>query len=311
MDQVLRSQRQMRRLRRLRRLRPVSRSRSRSRSLASRNASKAGAVQDAVLAGEDTGADVLQASVAALKHIPTAVELAANPADLVLIRGVFGSRAQTLINTLLSFDAFFNWYYPMVDSIPLFADEPVKEQRAFDNMCSAIDMHGMFERLSIHNHKSFLIHGAVYKVTRDILNVGDVWAFCLSALELQNAETKRVASSSACKRLTLSTSGETRRPLGPGVSGPPQLVPTKGYGSTMVLSTMNHLLAAQKLRLCADLGENIAMPASRRASRLMHTGRLNLGSAGLKLEMLRGAGYEPRHDTCIKAFVRLLIARAK
>ena len=188
-----------------------------------------------------------------------------------VVRGVFGSRARTLINTLLSFDAFFNWYYPMVDSIPLFADEPVKEQRAFDNMCSAIDMHEMFERLSIHNHKSFLIHGAVYKVTRDILNVGDVWAFCLSALELQNAETKRVASSSACKRLTLSTSGETRRPLGPGVSGPPQLVPTKGYGSTMVLSTMNHLLAAQKLRLCADLGENIAMPASRRASRLMHT----------------------------------------
>ena len=110
-------------------------------SFAAWNASKAGAVQDAVLAGEDTGADVLQASVAALKHIPTAMELAADPADLALIRGVFGSRAQTLINTLLSFDAFFNWYCPMVDSIPLFADEPVKEQRVFDNMCSAIDIH--------------------------------------------------------------------------------------------------------------------------------------------------------------------------
>ena len=31
------------------------------------------------------------------------------------------------------------------------------------------------------------------KTTRDILRVGDIWAYCTSALELQNAETKRVA----------------------------------------------------------------------------------------------------------------------
>eukprot|EP00965_Chrysotila_dentata_P180859 5970043-Pleurochrysis_carterae.AAC.1 len=70
-------------------------------------------------------------------------------------------------------------------------------------MCDAIDMYEVFERVSIRSHKSFLPHGAVFKVTADILEVGDVWAVDLSPLELQNAETKRVASSSGSKRLVL------------------------------------------------------------------------------------------------------------
>ena len=59
----------------------------------------------------------------------------------------------------------------------------------------AIDMNEIFERVTIRNHKSFPMHGAIFKVTRDICKVGDVWAFDTSSLELQNAETKRVASS--------------------------------------------------------------------------------------------------------------------
>jgi hypothetical protein len=42
-----------------------------------------------------------------LTHVPTAIELAADPADLAIIRALFGSRAQTIINALLSFDAYF------------------------------------------------------------------------------------------------------------------------------------------------------------------------------------------------------------
>ena len=38
-------------------------------------------------------------------------------------------------------------------------------------------MHEIFERVTIRNHKSFLPHGAIYKTTRDILSVADVWAF--------------------------------------------------------------------------------------------------------------------------------------
>ena len=42
----------------------------------------------------------------------------------------------------------------------------------------------------------------------------------------------------------------------------------------------------------------------------MHDGRTKHCSAGLKLEKLAGDGYDPRLDTCLKAFVRLLAARA-
>ena len=33
-------------------------------------------------------------------------------------------------------------------------------------------------------------------------------------------------------------------------------------------------------------------------------------SAGLKLEKLAGDGYDPKLDTCLKVFVRMLAARA-
>ena len=56
------------------------------------------------------------ASEPTLKHIPTALELAADPAELQIIRDLYGSRAQTLINTLLAFDGYFQWYYPLKDS---------------------------------------------------------------------------------------------------------------------------------------------------------------------------------------------------
>jgi len=38
----------------------------------------------------------------------------------------------------------------------------------FSNMCLAIDMGEIFERVSIRKHGSFLVHGAIFKVTRDI-----------------------------------------------------------------------------------------------------------------------------------------------
>ena len=73
----------------------------------------------------------------------------------------------------------------------------------------------------------------------------------------------------------------------------------------MALSTLNSLLTTQYLRRGDGI---IATPASRRAERLFGvtgSGR-SLGlSAGVKLESV-GSDYEPKRDTCIKAFVRLL-----
>lgn len=84
---------------------------------------------------------------------------------------------------------------------------------------------------------------------------------------------------------------------------------TKGYSTTLALSVLNNLLATQYLRRGDGI---IATPESRRKERLFGacgSGRTKAGSTGVKHEtMLSGDDYEPREDTCIKAFVRLLYA---
>ena len=72
-------------------------------------------------------------------------------------------------------------------------------------MQTATDMYEMYERVSINSHKSFLPHGAVYKTTKDILEVKDVHKYNLSSLELQNAETKRTANTGGSRRMKIST----------------------------------------------------------------------------------------------------------
>ena len=94
--------------------------------------------------------------------------------------------------------------------MPFRAPLQQRRERALDNCRRAIDMQEIVERLSIQHHKSFVFHGAVYKLTRDILRVGDLWSVCLSALELQNASTKRTATAGGARRLTVATSGLTR-----------------------------------------------------------------------------------------------------
>ena len=141
-------------------------------------------------------------------------------------------------------------------------------------------------------------HGAIFKLTRDILAVGDIWAYCLSALELQNAETKRVAATGGSRHLKMTTSGQTRRGALPVISA------TKGYSSSMALSTLRKLLGAQVLRRGDGI---IALPESRRKQRLL-AGRTKLASKLVKMEVLQ-SDYKPREDTCIKAFVRLLAAQ--
>ena len=109
-------------------------------------------------------------------------------------------------------------------------------------------MFEMFERVSICSHGSFLPHAAVYKVTRDILLVGDVWAVDTSPLELLNAETKRTADQAGSRRLTTSSAGMMRQPMRGVHEGPAQLVSTRGYSTTMALSTLNFMLVQQQLR---------------------------------------------------------------
>ena len=246
-----------------------------------------------------------------VRHVPTAVEKEADPEDLEMIRKLYGSRAQTLINILLSFDAYFNWYYPFkhLQKLPIMSEQSVRLEKAFDNCCTAIDMNEIFERVTIRKHKSYLMHAAIFKTTRDILRVGNVWAYDTSSLELQNADTKRVAASSAPRRLTTSGAGQLRVGLKSKV-GPSNKIATKGFSSSMALGTLKHLLATQYLRRGDGI---IATPESRRNERLFGvtgTGRTTDTSTGIKMEKL-DSNYAPEHDTCIKAFVRLLAANAE
>ena len=72
---------------------------------------------------------------------------------------------------------------------------------------------------------------------------------------------------------------------------------------------MRHLLMQNVLRRGDGLHQ---VPDSRRTERLLgEQGRTKLLSSGIKLEKLAvGAEHNPREDTCVKAFVRLLAERA-
>ena len=138
-------------------------------------AARAGAALATTAEKEPTGVHEAEL-VPGLKHMPSEMEKAADPAGIQKIRDKYGSRTQTIINSLLAFDAYFSWYYHLKYGCPpLFEpDMSVKEEAAFANCCKAIDMHEAFERLAIRQHGSFLPHGMIFKVTRDILAVGDV-----------------------------------------------------------------------------------------------------------------------------------------
>ena len=279
----------------------VSTGRGRGRAnYADRMASKAPAPQAQAEALTST------AERAQLEYEPSAVEADANQESLAIIRELYGSRAQTLIDILLSFDAYFKWYYPFKQSIPFGSSDELKEARAFSNCCTAIDMQESFERItaSSNGHGSFLPHGAVFKVTRDILNVGDVWAHDLSALELQNADSKRTFEAGGARNLTFRTEGTTHKKA---AGGEARLIVTKGYGATAATSTLKKMLIAKTLRV----GDGMyATPRSRQAERLFGekaTGRT-------KLVKIEWGGteivYNPAEDNCLDAFVRIIAARA-
>ena len=108
----------------------------------------------------------------------------------------------------------------------------------------------------------------------------------------------------------MSSEGLARQPMRGKHEGPARLVHTNGYSTTAALSTMNHLISTQELRRGSVAGA--IMPQSRRNERLFGVdgpGRTKYLSAGIKIENL-SADYVARHDTCIKAFVRMMAATA-
>lgn len=235
----------------------------------------------------------------------TDFEAASNQDAIKLIKQLYGSRARTVLNALLAFDAYFAWFYPLKKSVPYLCPEETREERALDNCRRAVDMQELFERVSMANHGSFLPHGAVFKVSRDILQIGDIWSHDLSAVELQQAESKRVFEAGGSRHLEFSTAGRSRKK---DSEGNYRLINTKGYGSTAATSTLTKLLAIRVLR---EGDGAFSTPESRRSERLFgETGNgrskpFKLEDGSCELE------YDPANDTCVDAFVRLLAARAQ
>ena len=94
----------------------------------------------------------------------------------------------------------------------------------------------------------------------------------------------------------MSAAGESRKPMRGVSEGPAQLVQTKGYDTSMCVSTLKHLLATNKLRRGDGL---YSTPPSRLKERLFGahgTGRSTLKAAGAS-KAVRESEYEPRSDT--------------
>ena len=97
-------------------------------------------------------------------------------------------------------------------------------------------MHQCFDSLSLNPNRA--------QVTRDILRIGDVWAADLETLEMQNAETKRVATTGGSRRIEFTAAGKTVVGVRGDQQGPVRLTDRKAYCTSMTLSTMNNLLSS-------------------------------------------------------------------
>ena len=280
---------------------------------AARNAVHLGKLE-APISGSTALARAKLAQLAQLRHVPTAMQLAADEDDLKVIRDVYGSRSQTIINTLLSFDAYFKWYYPLKHHSlgVLDSDKDAVLARAYENCRTAIDMHEICERLSIRNHKSFLFHGAIFKVTRDILKVANTWAFGTSSLELANADTKRVASQAASRRPTFCDYKQTRVPLAPILvwADAAHRHGQEGHDDGHLHPQLPPYSRRTSARRWAGVHPRRECRPAERLFGQGSAGRMSLASAGVKLETLAGPGYDACGDTCIKAFVRRMAAAA-
>ncbi len=89
-------------------------------------------------------------------------------------------------------------------------------------------------------------------MTRDILEVGDIWAYDLSALELKNAVSKRVYERGGARCMAITTSGTTHKATGgdrkhKSTGGETRLIVTKGYGSTAATSCLKKMFGTAQL----------------------------------------------------------------
>eukprot|EP00965_Chrysotila_dentata_P086735 2862979-Pleurochrysis_carterae.AAC.1 len=108
--------------------------------------------------------------------------------------------------------------------------QPERLARALGTCRQAVFYHELIERVSQRANKSWYIYGFMVKVPRVQLAIGDEFSVGISALELQNAESKRTATKNATKHIQCTANVRTVVPLEARVEGP--LMPFARKGST-------------------------------------------------------------------------------
>lgn len=186
---------------------------------------------------------------------------------------------------------------------------------------TGIDFQEMMERVTMSNSKSWYPHLFYMRCPLVILRVASMHAVCISALEMLNAEVKRAASSNASKRVELKTESTEHIVELRVKEGPARRVTAKPPDTTMSYQTASFIIARQRSRWDPDAIKH------RRADRLFGEkgdGRLTKSRCNLLPAVVEETGWDavlatyvstgyvdcspiaPEHDTCIRAFCRLL-----
>ena len=216
-------------------------------------------------------------TVASLQHTsrPCIIERDADAADLKIIRELYGSRSQTIINALLSFDAYFEWYYALKEDSPsIFSSKVEREACALDNMQKAIKMHEIFERLAIRNHGSYVVPPARRNLQGDSRHHPGGRRVVFLPLAARAPERRDQADGHA-RRISAASDVECRADASQGAwrrGAGAHHCKTKGYSTSMAVSTLKRLLGAHRccatamdsLRYLTRAGRSACWPAVRR-----------------------------------------------
>lgn len=160
------------------------------------------------------------------------------------------------------------------------------------------------ERVSLSQHKSQYPHAVQWKAPLQMMILGDLWNYSLSALESYHAEVGRVADKTACKRV-LADVGDGRtltcQPSRKGEEGPAGLVLSR-VETTMAGTIAERLIAAQSLRR----DEELAIPM-REAMRIELAPELGGGRSALpRLHAKMLSIVVDPNTTCVLEFAKLL-----
>ena len=283
------------------------------------------------------------------QRTPSEMEKQAAPADLEMIRKRYGSQAQMIITLLLTMDAYFACFWVGHKRIGFRPATPVMETHALA-MCrvgawlplcyiyyvnshtipthlsclAGIDFQEMMERVTMSNSKSWYPHIFYMVAPMVVLIIGCLHAVSISALEMLNAEVKRVGASNATKRVELKAEDETAGHIIElrVKEGPARKVFAKPATTTMSFQTASFIIARQRSRYDPDAIKH------RRGDRLFGEkgqGRLTKRKSFDLPTVVEESGWDavlaqyvstgyvdssaiaPENDTCLRAFCRLLL----